>query len=204
MRTKWLAIPALAGIFIMSACSSSAEDKPAKLPATSSGNSANANTVEVANGMQVIPAAPADANSVNANIASSDAPMPAANRLDGRLKELRGSGEPLSEKEAAAVAMKHARPAPENSTFASYLTDAGYEIRTFKNHPQLLKVEKKVMAGNKQSAKVFLRDGSVIDVPGEKIPILSTASSSFILNQAGVQPQQAERPRVEGPVKKAQ
>lgn len=205
MRNKWILILGLAGILTMSACSTSGEDKPAKLTATSSANSANANNVALVNGMQVAPAAPADANAVNASTAATDASIPAANRLDGRLQELRNSGEAPSDKEAVAVAMRNARPAPENSTFASYLTDAGYEIRTFKNHPQLLKVEKKVMAGNKQSVKVFLRDGRVIDIPGEKIPVLLNATSAFILDQAGVQPQQRQQaPAAQGPTKKGQ
>lgn len=80
---------------------------------------------------------------------------------------------------------KSTQPAPENSEFAAVLTDVVFERRTFKNHPQLSKVEK-ITNGAKKTIKVFLIDGKVIEVPGEKIDFISKASSATILKAAGL------------------
>jgi hypothetical protein len=77
------------------------------------------------------------------------------NRFDKAQRNGVPSGPPV---DAAALAMKLARPAPDNSTFTSYLTDAGYEIRTFKDHPQLKKVEKKTTNDGTVSIKVVFAE----------------------------------------------
>jgi hypothetical protein len=106
------------------------------------------------------------------------------NRLDKLNKKGTGpSGPPV---DVAALAMKIARPAPDNSTFTSYLSDAGYEIRTFQSHPQLNKVEKRTTDDGKVTIKVFLRSGKVIELPGSAIPVLSTAPAFQIMDAAGV------------------
>ena len=78
------------------------------------------------------------------------------------------------------------RPAPDNSEFSAVLTDMGRETRTFKDHPQLLKVEKLIEV-KKQTIKIYLRGGKVIQLPGEKVPILATAPAAEILRAAGIQ-----------------
>ncbi|MEP7149755.1 MAG: hypothetical protein ABI857_12825, partial [Acidobacteriota bacterium] len=93
-----------------------------------------------------------------------------------------------------ALAIRNARPAPDNSTFTSYLTDVGHEIRTFKNHPQLLKVEKRTESSGTQTLKIFLRNGNVVNLPGEKIPALSTASAATIAVVAGIPPPPVRQP----------
>ncbi len=88
------------------------------------------------------------------------------------------------------------RPAPENSQFAVALTDILVERRTFLKNPMLAKVEK-TTRGPEKSIKVFLTDGRTIDLPGDAIQSLSTASSASILKAAGVQaanPRPAEKP----------
>lgn len=77
------------------------------------------------------------------------------------------------------------RPAPDNSVYSVVLTDAAVETRIFKNHPQLLRVEKR-SDGKQRSIKVFLKDGRVIDLPGEKIEALGTAPAPAILEAAGL------------------
>lgn len=78
------------------------------------------------------------------------------------------------------------RPAPDNSEFSAVLTDFGRETRTFKDHPQLLKVEKLILV-NRQTIKIYLRNGKIIQLPGEKVPILATAPAAEILRAAGIQ-----------------
>jgi hypothetical protein len=101
---------------------------------------------------------------------------------------MRNSGTAGERPDAAALAIKNARPAPDNSTFATYLTDAGYEIRTFKNNSVILKVEKKIENNGDQSLKVFLRNGKVVQLPGNAISPLSNASADAIASAAGVSP----------------
>ena len=182
MTRAFIATLGLVGIFITGACSSSTEEKPS---AKSNSTTSNANTASVQNGTEVSP--PADANAVNEPSAGS---LQSANRLQGKLDKMRGDGEPIDNAKVEAMARKNARPAPDNSTFVSYLTDAGYEIRTFKSHPQLIRVERKV-ATDSQTIKVFLRNGRVVELPGNAITTLATASADSILSAAGVQPNTA-------------
>ncbi|MEJ7846521.1 MAG: hypothetical protein WKF92_00355 [Pyrinomonadaceae bacterium] len=83
-----------------------------------------------------------------------------------------------------AMLKKATKPAPEDSEFAVILTNAAVELRTFKNHPRLLKVEKR-SSGEESILRVFLKDGKIIDLPGEKIPQLGTETAAHILELAG-------------------
>jgi len=80
---------------------------------------------------------------------------------------------------------KSTRPAAEDSEFGVVLTDVVFERRTFKRHPQLLKIEK-ITSGEKKTINVYLKDGRIVEVPGEKINSISTAGSAGILKAAGV------------------
>jgi hypothetical protein len=146
-------------------------------------NPDNSNAV-VTNGMVVSPqGVDANANSTASSDQLQTPDMPG--RLNDKMKKLNSSAGSV---DAAALAMKNARPAPDNSTFTSYLTDAGYEIRTFKNHPQLLRVEKRTATDGSQTIKVFLRNGKVVELPGKTIPLIATAPAEVIAGVAGIQP----------------
>ncbi len=199
MRNRSIVILGLAGAFAMSACSSS-EEKPkprANAAVNAAANSVNSNTVVISNGTEVAPPGSADANGVATT--SADQITQPGNAMEMRLERMRTAGESGPAVDPAVQAQKYARPAPDNSTFASYLTDAGYEIRTFKNHPQLLKVEKKITSDGNQSLKVFLRGGKVIELPGQRINPLSTAPAAHILEMAGVQPKPQPQQAPAGP-----
>jgi hypothetical protein len=77
--------------------------------------------------------------------------------------------------------------APENSEFTMTLTDVGIETRTFKSHPKLDKVVKTVKPGS-SSIKIYLKNGKVVEVAGDKIQALKTASTTVILAAAGIKP----------------
>lgn len=104
-------------------------------------------------------------------------------KIEAMRKETQNS--PPSQIDIEAELRKSTRPAPENSEFAVLLTDVVLERRTFKSHPQLLKVEK-VTDREKKTIKVYLKDGRVVEIPGEKIDSISTASSTAILQAAGL------------------
>ncbi|MEO8648392.1 MAG: hypothetical protein ABI539_04420, partial [Acidobacteriota bacterium] len=109
----------------------------------------------------------------------SNVNAPRAMRLGKRGPKLPGTDSPPPPPTAIA--------APDNSVFTAVLTDVATEIRTFKDHPQLLKVEKQT-GTDWSRIKVFLKDGRVIELAGDKINSLGTASAASILAAAGVSP----------------
>src|SRR5688500_11165974 len=192
MRNRTVVVCGLAAIFIFSGCSSTSDE--ASKPKTT--NSTTANTAAVNAGNEIASSQPADAN-----LATTNQAVAAADRMDSRLQEMRRAGAASSGADPAASAMKNAQPAPDNSTFTSYLTDAGYEIRTFNDHPQLLKAEKKVTSDGKQSLKIYLRDGKIVEAPANKVPVLATAPAALLLEAAGVRQPAAP---VKGPIPSSQ
>ncbi len=121
----------------------------------------------------------AAANAVNAPpVANSQIEMANSQRTlnaNGENPAMTGNVKPL------------VQTAPENSEFTMVLTDVGTETRTFKNHPQLDKVVKTIKPGA-SSIKIHLKNGKVVDVAGDKIPAIKTASTTDILAAAGVKP----------------
>ena len=189
MRSRFVFVLCLTGAVMMGACSSAEQDQKAQSSSTApsggsnsqaSSSSTNSNTEVLANGA-VVPPQQTDANAIAS--ASGD---PLTPPIQGRLEKMRSAGTSGETGDAAALAVKNARPAPDNSTFATYLTDAGYEIRTFKNNPVILKVEKRIENNGDQSLKVFLRNGKVVQLPGNAISPLSSASADAIASAAGV------------------
>lgn len=195
MRTRFIVTLGVIGAIIFSACSSAGDlTKKNKGPATGS----NSNTTVITNGAE--PAGPqrADANAISA---PGEQVAPVANSVQQKMDAMKKADTGAPPMDAAEIAAKNSRPAPENSTFTSYLTDAGYEVRTWKNHPQLLKVEKKTMADGAQTLKVYLRNGRVVELPGQRINPLSTATSAFIVEMASEQ-LQSGKPATAAPPKK--
>lgn len=156
--------------FAFAACRSSA----------TGGNSvANANVNASANSANMI-AANAPQMS-NAAMPTNGSPLMQNGKFDNA-----GKAGPIDAKTAAKGAT---RPAPDNSDFSSSLTDIGRELRTFRDHPQLIKAEK-LIAPKSQVIKVYLKGGRVVQIPGEKIPNMLTALAVDFLVAAGVQPEQ--------------
>ena len=182
MKRVLISAVALAALLIFNACSSS-DEKSAK---TISNENVNGTTT-VKSGEQVTAPQSADANTL---AASPGDPIqnPNSNGVQSKIDaSKKGSGGPINNAEVEEMALKNGKPAPENSTFASFLTDQGYEVRVFKDNPQLLKVVKTI-GSEKSSIKVYLRGGRVVDLTGNAIINLGTVPSSTILAAAGVQP----------------
>jgi hypothetical protein len=89
---------------------------------------------------------------------------------------------------------------PDGSEILTELRDVPIETRTFKGHPQLLKVVKSGMP-TQATVKIYLKSGKIIEIPGEKVPNLSAAQASDLLTAAGVKPE-APRPADTRPVTK--
>jgi hypothetical protein len=189
MKSRSIAILGLTGTLMISACS--AESEPT---ATKVNGSSNANVVVVANGSATV------ANGSDPVISDiADANTTAFNggkRVNSLTNSVKDGAQPktgvsISAAEVLEMARKSAQPAGENSTFFSYLADAAYEVRTFNDHPLLLKVEKTVKDADHQKAKIFLRSGKVVEVDGKLLPHLSNAQVFDILSLAGIKPKSA-------------
>jgi hypothetical protein len=170
----------LAGILMMSACSSASTDRAGENGNTSAERNSNAGLV--ANSGEPMTVRPADANA--ANFTSGNRAEVSNNSL--RNATSKKTGGPISTAEALEVARKSAIPAPDNSTFFVYLADGAYEVRTFKDHPQLLRVEKETQGDGKSIVKIFLRGGKTVEIDGNQIPQLSAIGAEMILERAGI------------------
>jgi hypothetical protein len=183
MRNGSAAIIGLTGILMISACSSSSTEQASKDKNVNTVANGNANVVVVANTSDVNAAYPVDPSAANFT----------GKRTDGSgLVRPNGLGpQPgnpsVSVADAREIASKSAQPAKDNSTFYSFLADAGYEVRTFNDNPHILKVEKKTTGEGKSTAKIFLRSGKVVEVDGKKIPQLLTSPLDDLLGLAGIQ-----------------
>ncbi len=181
MKSFYPAIPCLLFGLILAACSS-VEEKSANQKTASNRPANAASTVDSANN-------PAPVNKENATVTKnevvSEDPIGSVrkSRMDAMRKEAENSPPPKIDIEAELK--KSTLPAPENSEFAAVLADYVFERRTFKSHPRLSKVEK-ITKGAQKTIKVYLTDGKVIDLPGEKIDFISTVSSGAILRAAGL------------------
>lgn len=76
--------------------------------------------------------------------------------------------------------------APDDSEVTTELLDNVVETRTFKKHPQLLKVERTTyVSENKKVIKVFLKGGSVKEVADSKLPEPMKAPAADIMKAIG-------------------
>lgn len=82
------------------------------------------------------------------------------------------------------------RPASDNSEIFTELKDVPTETRVFKSHPQLIKVVKTGVPG-KMTIKVYLKNGKIVDVAGDKFPNLGAETAGSILDAVGIKPPQA-------------
>jgi hypothetical protein len=78
--------------------------------------------------------------------------------------------------------------APEDSTLTSTMNPKGQvlEIRVFRDHPQLAKVEATWITPQQKAVKFFLRNGRTSEVTTDKLRDLKTATAAELLAMAGV------------------
>ncbi len=127
---------------------------------------------------------------VNAVSNSADSNMTTGSMFDrrkARMEAMRNAGTIGQTKiDEADLLKKSTRPAPEDSEYAIILTDKAIEVRTFKSHPQLLKVEKR-SDGKKSTIKIYLKNGKVVEIAGDKITAIRTEPAAHILELSGIQ-----------------
>ena len=83
----------------------------------------------------------------------------------------------------------HSRNAPDDSEFRTTMNRKGevLETRTFRSHPQLLKIERKTV-GQEKSLKVYLKNGKAFVVSEDQIPNFLVAAPGNILLAIGLAP----------------
>jgi hypothetical protein len=86
-------------------------------------------------------------------------------------------------------------PAPDESEFKTEGRKDGSfaETRTFKNHPQLLKIER-VTLGKDVSLKVYLKNGKSFNVTEEQVPNFRIAAAQNVLIAIGQAPKLPDQP----------
>ena len=77
--------------------------------------------------------------------------------------------------------------APENSQFGTKMEDDGSltELRVFKNHPQIAKVEARGSDAKYKTLSVYLRDGNVVSVKTDRVKQLHSAPTKLLLEIVG-------------------
>lgn len=82
----------------------------------------------------------------------------------------------------------YGRTAPDNSSFVTIMNEKGQaiEVRTFQNHPQLIKVERVFVTPKTPELKIYLKGGKVITASDDKLPNFSASSPEQILEVAGI------------------
>ena len=79
------------------------------------------------------------------------------------------------------------KPAPENSQIAVSMDKDGtiHELRIFKDHPRLARVEVVVAPNGEQSIRFTMRDGGSSVVKGKQLDDLPTTTAAQLLSIAG-------------------
>ena len=159
---------------ILSACSSAPEE-PSNGSALDS-NSAVSNTVSANSNVS----APPNANSQIKTLKGIDPSL--FNKASEDTKNVNPAGSNVK-------APLSSRPAPDDSELLTKgLPDGSFaETRTFKNHPQLFKVEK-VTNGKNTSMKVYLKNGKSFSFTEEQISNFRVAPAQDILLAVGIKP----------------
>jgi hypothetical protein len=78
--------------------------------------------------------------------------------------------------------------APEDSTITTTMNSKGQilEIRVFKKHPQLAKLESTWTGTKDRNIKLFLRDGTSRELTTDKVENLRSVTAAQMLEMAGI------------------
>ena len=92
------------------------------------------------------------------------------------------------------------KTAAENSEAAITMNTDGaiFEVRVFKGHPQIAKVEATWLDAKEKALKIYLKSGQVLDVKTDRIPDLPSATTAQLLEIAGLKApsKSSDRPRI--------
>lgn len=168
--------------FLLGACGSTDPDTVKKSEkANSSAVSSNSNGPSSSVEVSTAPAA------TDANAVTGDPLMPSniADQKQAKMDRLQqGNGDPSL---GVANAKPLRREAPDNSEYWSTLTDVATETRAFRAHPEIAKAER-ISDGKTTTVKVYLKNGKVVQVPGDRVRDFPRESVNTFAAIAGVKP----------------
>lgn len=135
--------------------------------------------------------APPGANSEQTATGTSDQIQANNTNTSGGIATAVNRGKPLVDHPASGPPpAPQFQPAGEDSEIAVTMKPDGsiYEIRVFKSHPQLSKVEALWNGINEKTLKFYLRNGGVVEKQTDRLNNLQTASTNLLLEIAGLEP----------------
>lgn len=161
----------LSTVLLIAACGSTAENgsnTPGSVNTASNG-SATLSNQNPANSANMIVVAPAEIANHNVNTA-------------GRSVANDPTGQPIK---------PTAMPAPDSSEYTTVMGKDGLpvETRVFKNNPQIDKIVKVWKSPKEKKISVYLKNGKVVELDGDKFENINTVPVALIMEAAGVKPQ---------------
>jgi len=184
---RWIGMNGVAGALAIAAiaisgCGGSGESE------VSASNASGSNTTTVVKPVQVdpnevnSPAVPGDANTNRPlNPIEQERLLKEERARQSNLKVPDGVIHPGLRAEPLA------RPAPDNSTISTTLTDVATETRQFRSHPQINKVER-VTDTNGSRVKIYLKNGKVVDADPNRFRQIANVSVNEFILAAGLTP----------------
>ena len=137
-------------------------------------NTAIATNVNPANTAGVVPYTPTNGTTIDANAANP------SNVNQSQVKVVTPSGnvKPMT------------FPAPDDSEYSSSMDKSGQaiETRVFHKDPLIVKVQKVWKGVNDQTINIYLKNGKVVKVPGDKWPDIKSQPVQSFYDAAGVKP----------------
>ena len=118
---------------------------------------------------------------------STDTPNVAANHPKTNSRE-RINRDRIDVNPAATPLPLKFRKAAENSEVATTMNTEGdiFEVRVFKNHPQIAKVEATWVDAKEKALKIYLRNGQILEVKTDRLTDLASATASQLLEIGGL------------------
>lgn len=132
--------------------------------------------------------------SVNSPI-SANANVSQGNAADVSARSVGGVAKRMEEKQVVDIPAANRPPlrfeaAADNSEVATTMNPEGLitEIRVFKSHPQIAKIEAVWMGTKVRALKIQLRNGQIREVKTERFEKLRTAPTHVLMELAGLKP----------------
>lgn len=143
--------------FISVGCSGGSETNSATVPnANSASGTSQTNSYVASNGETMQPAFNGDSKNAGSNM-----------QIQVNTMVVNAD----NQKEKTNQPVQPEIPAADNSTYSAEMNDKGQpvEIRTFKNHPILAKIEKITLSPRDYVFKIYLKDGKVVESKSDEL-----------------------------------
>jgi hypothetical protein len=116
--------------------------------------------------------------------------------LNGNLAERTNQKRVVDVPQTGPRATPQSFDAPEDSAITTTMNQSGQvlEIRVFKSHPQLSRVESTWTSPKGRSLKIYLRDGRTRDVTSDNVENLRSVTAAQVLEMIGIRASRSSPP----------